>query len=122
LNTHTQRTDEELALYAILRTPYDDPVSLKAHIARLAIIVEAHAISSPATTNEGAATAASGQARDVIWSSRLDVSEDPILVVEGSEDGDEQDALLIWKMNAFLSTSLVSNLATIVVDEASRST
>jgi len=45
------------------------------------------------------------QPRDVIWSGKVNVSEDPITVVEESDDDDEgQNVLLIWKLTAFLST------------------
>jgi hypothetical protein len=66
-------------------------------------VLEAHAISS-APTEEN--QRAQGQIRDVIWSGKVDVAEDPVIVVEQSEDDDEdaeQTVLLIWKVKAFLS-------------------
>ena len=100
----TASTDEKVPIYAVLRTPYQDDETLQRYIPRLNIAIEAHAFSSPAImspTNEGGPAPT---ARDVIWASRLDVSEDPVFVVVGSdEDEDGHDVLLMWKMDGFLS-------------------
>lgn len=99
--------DESLPLYVVLRTPYDEETSLKAHISRLAIALEAHALNSPTGGPGPPPVHGGGQARDVVWSSRLDVSEEPTtIIVEGLDGEDSQDVLLIWKMKAFLSKLL----------------
>ncbi len=100
-------------MYVVLRTRYHDEASLKEHILRLAIALEAHAISSAPMVAAGPNNSGPSinQARDVIWSGKVDVSEDPILVVEelGEED-DAQNILLIWRLQVFLSTcSIVAN-------------
>jgi hypothetical protein len=100
-------TDERVTVYLVLRTPCHDELSLKNYISRLAIGLEAHAISSapaPNSTGDGSQGSASSQTRDVIWSEKLDVNEDPLMVMEETEDGGVgQEVLLIWKLVVFLS-------------------
>ena len=68
-------------------------------------MLEAQSFSSPSILSPTAESQAAAQAHDVIWSAKLDVTEDPVFVVVGSgEDDDGQDVLLIWKANAFLGT------------------
>jgi hypothetical protein len=89
----------------VLRTPYHDDRSLQKFVPRLNVVLEAQAFSSPAITSPAGESEAAAQARDVIWSAKLDVNEDPVFVVVGSEDEEDeegQDVLLIWKLNAFL--------------------
>lgn len=92
----------------MLRAPYYDESSLKANISRLAIALEAHAISSApliGSPNDASQGPGVSQGRDVIWSGRVDVGEDPLIVVEESDDGhDGQNVLLIWKLAVFLSS------------------
>ncbi|MCJ1475964.1 hypothetical protein MMC13_004628 [Lambiella insularis] len=100
--------DETLPVYVVLRTPYQDESQLKVYISRLHIVLEAHAISSPSSTAHSAdprQVQAVNQPRDVIWSGKIDVLEDPIIVVEESEEGDEdgQAVLVIWKLTSFLT-------------------
>ena len=105
----------------MLRTPYLDELQLKAYIARLAVALEAHAVSSPSTdlsANNAEKRPSGGQTRDVIWMGKVDTSEDPVIVVEEAEDADDsRDMFLIWKLNVFLSRffdcTLPQNILTI---------
>lgn len=95
--------DEALPIYVILRTPYHDDRSLSKFVPRLNVILEAQAFSAPTIATPNPDAPPPLQARDTIWTAKLDVTEDPVFVVVGSgEDDDGQDVLLIWKINAFL--------------------
>ena len=62
-------------------------------------------MSSPAiVTPSGDRPSSSGnQSRDVIWTGKVDISEEPFTVIAASGDvEDRQDVLLIWKLSAFL--------------------
>ena len=89
----------------MLRTPYQDEPKLRAHISRLAVALEAHAISSVLTdTRDASHGMSSGQARDVIWSGKVNTKEEPVIVVEEAIEGeDTRDMFVIWKLTAFLS-------------------
>lgn len=100
--------DEKLPLYVVLRTPYQDETQLKVYITRLHIVLEAHAISSQAHASHSADSLqghTGNQPRDVIWSGKVDVLEDPVIVVEESEEDNEDDRtlLVLWKLTSFLS-------------------
>ncbi|MCJ1385036.1 hypothetical protein MMC17_008154 [Xylographa soralifera] len=96
--------DEKLSIYVVLRTPYQDETQLKGYISRLHIVLEAHAISSLSRGGDSHQGQTVNQPRDVIWSGKVNVSEDPIIVVEESDDDDEgQAVLVIWRLIAFLS-------------------
>ena len=113
----------------MLKTPYQDHALLQSHISRLAIALEAHAISSPSVTitsptNETRRPASNAVPnRDVIWSDKLDVTQDPIIIVAGSDDTEDgQDVLLIWRLGAFLSTKATLDFGIIltVVDRPAK--
>ena len=101
--------DEILPIYVVLKSSYQNENELRKRIQRLAITVEAHAVSSPSiSTPTGDRPTSSGStARDIIWSGKVEVSEDPITVVASSAEEDEgQDVLLIWKLFATLGTAI----------------
>ena len=91
----------------MLRTPYQDEQSLKAYISRLSVGLEAHAVSSPsaeANSSDARNGTSGGQARDIIWSGKVDTAEEPVIVVEeATEDDDTRDMFVIWKLTALLS-------------------
>ena len=91
----------------MLQTPYQDEPKIKSYISRLMIALEAHAInSSSAGLGKDAPAVSRNQARDVIWSSKLDVMQDPVIVVEEATDGENGRSMyVIWKMSAVLSES-----------------
>ncbi|MCJ1400170.1 hypothetical protein MMC11_003374 [Xylographa trunciseda] len=97
--------DEKLSIYVVLRTPYQNEAQLKGYISRLQIALEAHAISSLPRTGDPQQSQTINQPRDVIWSGKVNVLEDPIIVVEESDDDETEDqaVLVIWRLTAFLS-------------------
>lgn len=105
-----QGIDEKLPLYVVLRTKYLEESLLKSYISRIGIVLEAHAISSAQVASaDGKNEARASEARDVIWTGRVDVSKEPIMAVEDSEDeGGQRHVLLIWKLLAFLSKLLLA--------------
>ena len=81
---------------------------MKAYIARLSISVEAHAVNG--LVGGGRDGAPQSVTREVLWSGKVGTNEDPVIVVEeteGSEDGDQRDMFIIWKLTAQLSKSYV---------------
>ena len=94
----------------VLRARYHDETQLKTHISRLSIILEAHAISTishPVHPGDAHSNTSGSQPRDVIWSGKVNVVEDPIIVVEESDDEEDGHAVLvIWRLTAFLSEDL----------------
>ena len=108
-----QFQDENLLLYVILKTSYKDEKPLKEQISRLAITLEAHAISSPtvATPTSERPNSSASQPRDVIWTGKVDVSEEPFTIVAGGvEQEGRQDVFLIWKLSAFLGSNSYSEV------------
>ena len=107
---HRTHADELISVYVVLRTPYQDEPKIKAYISRLAVALEAHAVSSVSTdlaSNDAQHRPSGGQTRDIIWMGKVDTSEDPVIVVEEAEDSDDsRDMFLIWKLTAFLSWCL----------------
>lgn len=88
----------------VLRTPYLEEEALKGFISRLAIRVEAHVVSPQSQPRQdGHAT----QTRDLIFSDTLKESEDPITVVQGSDDNSDEGTtaylFVFWRLKAFLS-------------------
>ncbi|MCJ1284750.1 hypothetical protein MMC26_004086 [Xylographa opegraphella] len=95
--------DEKLSIYVVLRTPYQNEAQLKGYISRLQIVLEAHATTSAPRTGDSHQGQTMNQLRDVIWSGKVNVLEDPIIVVEESDDIDDgQAVLVIWRLTAFL--------------------
>lgn len=89
-------------MYAVLRTTHNDENSLKDCLKRVSIGIEAHAVSSPNINDQTKdRTPSSSQARDVVWTGKVDVNEDPITMVVGSAE-DSQTILLVWKVTASL--------------------
>ena len=88
----------------MLQTSYQEEDGLKAYIARLSISVEAHAVNG--LGGEGRDGAPQNVTREVLWSGKVATREDPVIVVEEAEDGedeDQRDIFIIWKLTAQLS-------------------
>ncbi|MCJ1245034.1 hypothetical protein MMC30_002235 [Trapelia coarctata] len=114
--------DEKIPVYVVLRTRYLDETQLKANISSLAIILEAHAISTTPHASHPGDIQQGNQTRDVIWSGKVNVGEDPIIVVEESDDDDNgQNVLLIWKLIAFLTRPRIRLQAPAIIFKLSAS-
>lgn len=94
----------------MLRTPYHDELQLRQDISRLAVSLEVHAINSPPAAPGNHAQQVVGgsqvkdQNRDILWSGSIDTSDDPIVVVRGSENVEEQPQVYVfWKLTVLLS-------------------
>jgi hypothetical protein len=106
--------DEKLEVYIVLRTACTDEAPLKEYVSRLCVALEAHAISTVSGPSaEGPSGPGGNQTRDIIWSGRVNVADDPIIVLEDLEESHREDgksprsALLIWKTSIFLSACRV---------------
>lgn len=102
-----RNTDELLTVYVVLRLSNCSEASLKSHLPRLKVRLEAFATNNlaPESQDEG-----SGQARDLIFSGDVMDTEDPLIIVHDSE-GEQEDKnhiLVIWKIEVFLSNCSIS--------------
>ena len=98
--------DELISIYVVLRTPYYEEQELKSLLSRLAIIVEAHAISSPkpANTHDAPGEQSPSQIRDIIWSTAVDTAEEPLIIIQQKENPTTNpQVFVIWKLLSFLS-------------------
>ncbi len=92
----------------VLRTSYVEEEALKRYLSRIAIRVEAHVVSLQSQPRQdGPAT----QARDLIFSDTVKESEDPITVVQESDDNSDEEnsghLLVFWRLKAFLSRARI---------------
>ena len=92
--------------------PREDEEGLRGRIARLSIGVEAHVenetVLSPPKDGP--------PQRDVVWSGKVNTTEEPIVVMEESaEEEDLSTALLIWKLTATLNRPRVRIPSPVVV-------
>lgn len=75
-------------------------------VSRLNISIEAHAFSSsrPLSDHEASKDNFSPQNMDVIWSSKVNTDEEPVIVVQQNDSQDENPYVyIVWKMLAYLS-------------------
>ncbi|KAI9722360.1 MAG: hypothetical protein M1812_001832 [Candelaria pacifica] len=98
--------DETVAVFVVLRVPYLGSVALKSYLSRLAINLTAYAFNEPQKPSHGENGASQSPTRDTVWTEVIKKSEDPIIVVQGSEeDSSEEDSpyvYAIWKLDPFL--------------------
>ena len=102
---YRDRADEQLPVYVVLQTPYQEEDGLKAYIERLSISIEAYALNG--LVGEGRDGGPRNVVREVLWSGKIATKEDPVIIVEETEDGedeDQRDMFIIWKISAFLSS------------------
>ncbi len=108
-------TDETLAIYVVLRTPYLGEAVLKSYLPRLAITVTAYAFNQPQRSPHNENGTSQSPTRDLVWTDAVKQSEDPVIVVQGSEEdggeADEPHVYAIWKMDAFLGMTGRSRMA-----------
>lgn len=102
----------------VLRTSYLEERVLRSYISQLAIRIEAHAVSSQPQSHfkqDGQQDGRGTRIRDLIFSDIVRESEDPVIVVQGSEDeSDERENgyfFVFWKVKAFMSTFKVPLIA-----------
>ncbi|MCJ1312886.1 hypothetical protein MMC25_006562 [Agyrium rufum] len=96
--------DEQLPVYVVLQTPYQEEGSLKAQLALLSTALEVHALGQSGGPSESGRDGSTS--RDIIWSGKVGMNEDPIIVVEEGEDSEDEesrDMFIIWKMIPSLS-------------------
>lgn len=98
--------DEAISICVVLRTLYCNEPKLKSYISRLTIGVEAHAFSSsnPLQGQEASKDQSPSQSRDIIWSTTVDTTEEPVIIVQQKDGGDENPQVyIVWKVLAYLS-------------------
>ena len=101
--------DELLSIYVVLRTPYVEGNVLQSYLSRLVIKLDAFVASAQpilSHTPEDHTAPKSPQSKEAIYSGDVKDSDDPLIVVQGSEVDDgsiEEHILIIWKLQIFLS-------------------
>ncbi|PQE11150.1 TRAPP trafficking subunit trs65 domain-containing protein [Rutstroemia sp. NJR-2017a BVV2] len=98
---HAVYFDETVNIYVVLQTPYFDERSLRSYLGRLSINLEAYVVNAHTEQLEGAA------GRELIYQGSIQDTEDPLIVVQGAEEGEESDKgghiLAVWKQSVFLA-------------------
>ena len=94
-------TDENLPVYIVLRTPYQDEPRLKSSVARHAVSLEVLAYGfqqKPSGGPDGSKESSPSRNEDVLWSGVVDAPDEPITIVqEGNESVSGHHVLLIWR-------------------------
>jgi hypothetical protein len=94
---HVQLPDETVDLYFILRTPYADDQTLRAHLGRLVITLDAHILNGTAPDRDGP------PASELIYNGEVEDVEDAFLVADESQEEGQRHVYAIWKLPVFLS-------------------
>ncbi|ESZ92214.1 hypothetical protein SBOR_7401 [Sclerotinia borealis F-4128] len=93
--------DETVNIYVVLQTPYFDERSLRSYLNRLIINVEAQVINANTEHQDSSA------GRELIYKGSVQDTDEPLIVVQGSDEADDANndghILLIWKLSAFLA-------------------
>ncbi|TGO42887.1 hypothetical protein BHYA_0004g00130 [Botrytis hyacinthi] len=93
--------DETVNIYVVLQTPYFDERSLRSYLNRLIISVEAQVINANGEHQDSSA------GRELIYKGSVQENDEPLIVVQGSDEADgtnnDDHILLIWKLSAFLA-------------------
>ena len=97
----------------MLRTPYHGERQLKSDVSRLVVSLEIHAINSPPNAPDrrheqqaDGGAQVKDQNKDVIWSGSINMADDPITVVQGSDNENERRQVYVfWKLTVLLSQS-----------------
>jgi hypothetical protein len=83
-----------------LQTPYFDERTLRSYLGRLVINLEAQVVNSQPESHDGP------PGQEIIYSGSVEDSEDPLIIVQGSDDIDQNSTegriLVVWKLAAFL--------------------
>ncbi|OAX83434.1 hypothetical protein ACJ72_02197 [Emergomyces africanus] len=97
--------DELLPVYVVLRLTNCSEHSLKTHLPRLTVQLEAYAVHEAASEDGENEIPQQQEARDLIFSGTVNDDEDPLVVVNEVED--EEDVVnyvyVIWKLDTFLN-------------------
>ncbi|KAF4980566.1 hypothetical protein FZEAL_3451, partial [Fusarium zealandicum] len=112
--------DETVDVLLLLRTPWKDEESLRSHIKRLVISVEAQVVNSKTHSRDNPAS-------ETIFSATVPDIDDPFIIVDEEEnsDGDDestgQNVYAAWKLPVFLARPRTRLSAPSVIFTASAS-
>ena len=99
--------DESIPICVVLRTPYHDESQLKYSLDRLEITVEAQAFgyaSANSASQDAHQERSLSQSRNVIWSDMVDMSQEPVIVIQQEDDHvADRHVFVVWRVQAFLS-------------------
>ncbi|KAL2199808.1 TRAPP trafficking subunit Trs65-domain-containing protein [Corynascus similis CBS 632.67] len=91
--------DETVDVYFILRAPYADEQTLRSHLRRLTITLDAHIVNGVTTDRDGAAPAS-----ELIYNGAVeDVERAFVVTEEPQEEGAQKHAYAVWKLPVFLT-------------------
>ena len=104
---HRSLVDESIPICIVIRTLYHDESKLKSSLGRLEITIEAQAfghVPPNSASEDGPRESYSSQSRDVIWSDSVDMSQEPIIVIQQEDDQVvDRHIFVVWRLQAFLS-------------------
>ncbi|KAJ4010211.1 hypothetical protein NW752_004885 [Fusarium irregulare] len=100
--------DETVTVILLLKSPWKDESTLRTHISRLVISVEAQIVNQKTHGKENSST-------ETIFSGTVPDIDDPFIIVDGEgdekgdsdeesgDDNDDQNVFAVWKLPVFLS-------------------
>ncbi|KAL2020892.1 hypothetical protein VTK56DRAFT_7883 [Thermocarpiscus australiensis] len=88
--------DESVDVYLILRTPCADEQTLRRHLHRFAITLDAQIVNSPAPDRDGP------PASETIYSGAVEDVEQAVAVADEPQSGGERYVYAVWKLPVFL--------------------
>ncbi|KAI9819913.1 MAG: hypothetical protein M1827_006483 [Pycnora praestabilis] len=98
--------DELISVYVVLRTSCLDEITFKSFLSRIVIRLEAHATNQIKHAPDAHGGASTTQTKDLIFSDASNESEDPLVIVHGSDEsgGEDQDRHIfaLWKFSILL--------------------
>ncbi|KAF4432703.1 hypothetical protein F53441_13800 [Fusarium austroafricanum] len=123
--------DETVNVLLLLRSPWKDEASLRTHLNRLVVSVEAQIVNSKTHGKENSTT-------ETIFSGTVPDIDDPFIIVDGQEDEDEEDdsddsedsghetnkgqsVFAAWKLPVFLSRPRIRVSSPAIIFTASAS-
>ncbi|KAK4101686.1 hypothetical protein N658DRAFT_566672 [Parathielavia hyrcaniae] len=89
--------DETVDVYFILRAPYVDEDSLRSHLRRLVIALDAHVVNGVAPDREGTPPAS-----EIVYSGEVERAEEAFVVVGEPQEEGQRHAYAVWKLPVFL--------------------
>ncbi|KAK4143238.1 TRAPP trafficking subunit Trs65-domain-containing protein [Dichotomopilus funicola] len=92
--------DETVDVYFVLRAPYADDQTIRSHLRRLVVTLDAHIVNGAISDRDGAAPTS-----ELIYNSSLEDIEDVFIVA--AEEPEEEDVqrytYAVWKISVFLA-------------------
>ncbi|KAK4128198.1 hypothetical protein N657DRAFT_638619 [Parathielavia appendiculata] len=89
--------DETVDVYFILRAPYVDDDTLRSHLRRLVIALDAHVVNGVASDRDGTPPAS-----EIVYNGEVEHVEEAFVVVGEPQEEGQRHAYAVWKLPVFL--------------------